>query len=180
MKLYKFSKLAGFFSAAIIGSSLLTLGCSKDLELEQCKVNYSKDNYSEAFKFCSVAAEQGHPEAQNILGNLYFCGRGVNKNNKESFKWYEKAAEQGFVEAQANLGSSYMLGIGVKQNFYEAKKWFEKAAKQGSSSSLRSLGNMYYNGYGVRQDYSKAKEYYGLACDNGDQLGCDIYKRLNK
>ena len=78
MKLHKFSKLAGFLSIAIIGSSLLTIGCSK--ELEQCKVNYSKYNYSEAFKFCSVAAEQGHAEAQFNLGYMYAHGQGVKQD----------------------------------------------------------------------------------------------------
>ena len=80
MKLSRFSKLARFLSIAIIGSILLTVGCSKDLELEQCKVNYSKDNYSEAFKFCSVAAEQGYADAQFNLGYMYDNGQGVKQD----------------------------------------------------------------------------------------------------
>ena len=144
MKLNKFSKLAGFLSIAIIISSLLTLGCSKDLELEQCKVNYSKDNYSEAFKFCSVAAEQGHPEAQ------------------------------------FNLGYMYQYGQGVKQDYIKAVEWYQKAAEQGNADAQFNLGFMYYNGEGVRQNYTKAKEYFGLACDNKDQDGCDMYKKLNQ
>ena len=56
MKLHKFSKLAGFLSVAIIGSSLLTLGCSK--ELEQCKVNYSKA--IESYKLaCDLGLSEG-------------------------------------------------------------------------------------------------------------------------
>ncbi|WP_293731417.1 SEL1-like repeat protein [uncultured Actinobacillus sp.] len=39
---------------------------------------------------------------------------------------------------------------------------------------------MYYNGQGVRQDKSKAKYYWGLACDNGDQMGCDNYRKLSE
>ena len=109
MKLHKFSKLAGFLSVAIIGSSLLTLGCSKDLELEQCKVNYSKYNYnySEAFKFCSVAAEQGHAEAQFNLGVMYDIGQGVKQDYFKAVEWYQKAAEQGLAYAQYNLGVMY-------------------------------------------------------------------------
>ena len=144
MKLHKFSKLAGFLSVAIIGSSLLTLGCSKDLELEQCKVNYSKYNYSEAFKFCSVAAEQGH------------------------------------AEAQFNLGVMYDNGQGVKQDYFKAVEWYQKAADQGQSDAQFNLGLLYYDGEGVRQNYTKAKEYFGLACDNKDQAGCDMYKKLNQ
>ena len=93
MKLYKFSKLAGFLSVAIIGSSLLTLGCSKDLELEQCKVNYSKYNYSEAFKFCSVAAEQGDAEAQFNLGVMYDNGQGVRQNYTKAKEYFGLACD---------------------------------------------------------------------------------------
>ena len=101
MKLHKFSKLAGFLSIAIIGSSLLTIGCSK--ELEQCKVNYSKYNYSEAFKFCSVAAEQGDASSQFNLGLLYANGRGVKQDYFKAVEWYQKAAEQGHPLAQIYL-----------------------------------------------------------------------------
>ena len=124
MKLNKFSKLAGFLSVAIIGSSLLTLGCSKDLELEQCKVNYSKYNYSEAFKFCSVAAEQGHAEAQFNLGVMYDIGQGVKQDYFKAVEWYQKAAEQGNALAQYNLGVMYAKGQGVRQNYTKAKEYF--------------------------------------------------------
>ena len=127
MKLNKFSKLAGFLSVAIIGSSLLTLGCSKDLELEQCKVNYSKYNYSEAFKFCSVAAEQGHAEAQFNLGVLYFNGQGVKQDFVNAKKWFEKAAKQGHAEAQCCLAGLYIQGLGVKQDLMNAKKMARKS-----------------------------------------------------
>ena len=122
MKLSKFSKLAGFLSIAIIGSSLLTIGCSK--ELEQCKVNYSKYNYSEAFKFCSVAAEQGHAEAQFNLGYMYQYGQGVKQDYFKAVEWYQKAAEQGDASAQYNLGVMYYNGQGVKQDYAKTKEYF--------------------------------------------------------
>ena len=180
MKLHKFSKLAGFLSVAIIGSSLLTLGCSKDLELEQCKVNYSKYNYSEAFKFCSVAAEQGHAEAQFNLGDMYDNGQGVKQDYFKAVEWYQKAADQGQSDAQFNLGYMYANGRGVKQDYFKAVEWYQKAAEQGNASAQYNLGIMYYDGEGVRQNYTKAKEYFGLACDNKDQDGCDMYKKLNQ
>ena len=124
MKLSRFSKLARFLSIAIIGSILLTVGCSKDLELEQCKVNYSKYNYSEAFKFCSVAAEQGHAEAQFNLGVMYDNGQGVKQDYFKAVEWYQKAAEQGIAQAQYSLGIMYYDGKGVRQNYTKAKEYF--------------------------------------------------------
>ena len=139
MKLYKFSKFSKFLSIAIIGSILLTVGCSKDLELEQCKVNYSKDNYSEAFKFCSVAAEQGYADAQYNLAKIYYLGKGVKQDFVNAKKWFEKAAKQGHAEAQCCLAGLYIQGLGVKQDLMNAKKWFEKAAKQGHAEATEFL-----------------------------------------
>lgn len=147
MNLSKFSKLSSFLSVAIISSSLLTVGWSKEdnlQELAQCKVKISESNFTEAFKYC------------------------------------KKAAEQGEVHAQYNLGNMYADGLGVKHDYFKAFEWYQKAAEQGNASAQYNLGIMYYDGEGVRQNYTKAKEYFGLACDNKDQKGCDMYRKLNQ
>ena len=74
----------------------------------------------------------------------------------------------------------YENGQGVKQDYFKAVEWYQKASEQGLAGAQFSLGNMYYFGQGVRQDYTKAKEYYGLACDNKNQSGCDMYRKLNQ
>ena len=106
MKLSRFSKLAGFLSIAIISSSLLNVGWSKEdnfQELEQCKVKFSERNYTEAFKYCKKSAEEGHAEAQFNLGVMYQYGRGVKQDYFKAFEWYQKAAEQGYADAQIYL-----------------------------------------------------------------------------
>ena len=127
MNLSKFSKLSSFLSVAIISSSLLTVGCSKEdnlQELEQCKVNFSKQNYTEAFKYCKKSAEQGHEEAQFNLGVMYAKGQGVKQDYFKAFEWYQKAAEQGNADAQCFLGFMYYNGEGVRQNYTKAKEYF--------------------------------------------------------
>ena len=183
MNLSKFSKLSSFLSVAIISSSLLTVGCSKEdnlQELEQCKVNFSKQNYTEAFKYCKKSAEQGHEEAQFNLGYMYQYGQGIKQDYFKAVELYQKAAEQGLAVAQFNLGVMYEEGRGVKQDYFKAFEWYQKAADQGYALAQYNLGLMYAKGQGVRQNYTKAKEYFGLACDNKDQDGCDMYKKLNK
>jgi hypothetical protein len=49
------------------------------------------------------AAEQGHVDAQNNLGALYFTGEGVDRDEQKAIEWFEKAAAQGNEEAIANL-----------------------------------------------------------------------------
>ena len=202
MKLYKFSKLAGFLSIAIIGSSLLTIGCSrfnnqseeKTVEdkskekdslianmdsatvFERCKLYYSSENYTEAFKCFQKAAEQGNALAQCNLGFMYEDGRGVKQDYFKAFEWWQKAAEQGNALAQYNLGVMYQYGQGVKQDYFKAVEWYQKAAEQGYAKAQFILGLIFFEG----KNYSKAKEYFGLACDNKDQDGCDMYKMLNQ
>ena len=49
----------------------------------------------EAFKWWSLAAEQGLSEAQFNLGRMYLEGVGVDKDQTKGMEWWEKAAEQG-------------------------------------------------------------------------------------
>ena len=206
MILNKFSKLAGFLSIAIIGSSLLTIGCSrfnnqseeKTVEdkskeedslianmdsatvFERCNLYYSSENYTEAFKYCKKSAEEGISDAQFTLGVMYQYGQRVKQDYFKAFEWYQKAAEQGNALAQFNLGFMYQYGQGVKQDYFKAFEWYQKAAEQGYADAQYSLGFMYRYGHGVRQNYTKAKEYFGLACDNKNQNGCDMYRKLNQ
>lgn len=73
----------------------------------------------------------------------------------------------------------YEFGLGVREDYQKAREWYEKSVAQGDSGGQCRFGRLYFNGHSVRQDYLQAKEWYGKSCDNGLQLGCDGYKRLN-
>mgnify|MGYP001789969387 FL=1 len=72
----------------------------------------------------------------------------------------------------------YANGQGVRQNYVQAVKWIEKAAMQGHVKAQYNVGAMYANGQGVRQNLRVAKAWLGMACNNGNRLGCDGYRRL--
>ena len=96
-------------------------------------------------------------------------------NSQEIFK----LANQGNAAAQSNLGLMYAEGQGVRQDYTQARQWFEKAASQDDAAAQFNLGVMYAKGQSVRQDIKRAQEYFGQACDNGEQQGCDAYRKLN-
>ncbi len=96
-----------------------------------------------------------------------------------TFSETQVLANQGLASAQFYLGVMYYKGEGVPQDDTKAIEWYTKAANQGYAAAQYNLGYMYYYGQGVRQNSNIAKEWYGKACDNGQQLGCDSYKRLN-
>ena len=77
-----------------------------------------------------------------------------------------------------------LLAVGIGQaawadNVPDFKKTLQ-AAEQGFAAAQYNLGVMYDNGQGVRQNYKIAKEWFSKACDNGIQLGCDAYRKLNQ
>ncbi len=57
----------------------------------------------EAAGLFMLAAEQGHVDAENNLGAMYYTGEGVARDEQKAIEWFEKAAAQGNEEAQANL-----------------------------------------------------------------------------
>ena len=52
-------------------------------------------NYLEAAKWLTLAAQQGDDVAQNNLGEMYSKGKGIEQNYFEAARWYLSAAEQG-------------------------------------------------------------------------------------
>ena len=59
---------------------------------------------AEAARWFRLAAEQGHADAQNYLGDRYWTGEGVPQDYAEAVHWYRLAAYQGVAEAQYFLG----------------------------------------------------------------------------
>ncbi|MBO8092775.1 MAG: sel1 repeat family protein [Prosthecochloris sp.] len=53
-------------------------------------------------------------------------------------------------------------------------------AESGNVGAQYTIGLKYDNGRGVKQDKRKEKEWFGKACDNGSQMGCDNYRKLNE
>ena len=76
-------------------------------------------------------AREGDAESQNILGSMYYHGKGVKQSYEQAFDWFQMAAEQGHAGAQYQLGWIYNDGKGVKQNSKKARAWLNKAKQQG-------------------------------------------------
>jgi len=57
----------------------------------------------EAIEWFQKAAEQGHIEAQNSLGDCYASDNYGQKDIAKAIEWYSKAAAQGHNMAKFNL-----------------------------------------------------------------------------
>ncbi len=129
-----------------------------------------ENNFKEAFKWYSMAANAGDADSQLELAILYGEGRGVAQNYTESLNWYIKSAEQNNHVAQYNLGVIYSEGKGVKVDNKEAVKWYTLAANNGDSTAQYNLGVIYFQGVeGVSKDIEKSFKWISKAAENGDE-----------
>lgn len=70
----------------------------------QPKQGSVRQNYAEAVKWFRMSAEQGHAEAQFLLGSMYADGEGVPWDFVKAHMWLTLAAAQGDENAQRNRG----------------------------------------------------------------------------
>lgn len=118
-------------------------------------------------------ADNGHADAQWVVGNMFASGDGMRHADPETAAFYYKeSAKQGHLEAQISLATLYRLGKGVERDFTEAAKWLYKAAEAGHPVAQSDLGDIFYSGENgeVAQNRAHAFEWYRLAARNGVAL----------
>jgi len=84
--------------------------------------------------------EKGKAWAQNMLGQRYEVGLGVDQSYQQARELYELAACQGNAISQFRLGIMYQHGQGVDQSNEQAKEYYEAAARQGLDFAQFNLG----------------------------------------
>jgi hypothetical protein len=91
-------------------------------------VAFDRSDYATALKIWMPQAQQGDPDAQTNVGEIYEKGLGITPDYEIAAVWYKKAAKQGFSRAQINLGYLYEKGLGVEQDLAKAMNWYRKAS----------------------------------------------------
>ncbi len=125
--------------------------------------------FRSAVRWLRKAAEQGHGEAQLLLGVFLSSGEVFSFlcDPEEAAEWFRKAAEQGLSGAQLALARQYQDGRGVPRDEREAVQWFTKAAEQGDEDAQFALGSIYFAGEGVKQDHKKAAIWIRKSAEQG-------------
>ncbi|MBA1147245.1 caspase family protein [Ectothiorhodospiraceae bacterium WFHF3C12] len=91
-------------------------------------VAYDRADYRSALKVWLQRAQEGDPEAQNYVGEIFEKGLGREPDYVSAAEWYRKAAEQGYARAQINLGFLYEQGLGVEEDIATALNWYRQAS----------------------------------------------------
>ena len=97
-----------------------------------------------AKKWYLKAAEQGHGDAQNNLGTMFFAGSGMSgPDYEQAVSWFRKAANQGQIDAFYNIGVCYENGYGVSQDKFQAYHgWYRAAANKGHAAAQSKLDQL--------------------------------------
>jgi TPR repeat protein len=147
----------------------LGLSCAARAGFPEGASAYNARNYTLAMREIAPLARAGNPDAQHLLGLMYYMGRGVARDYKQAFAWHLKAAEQGKADAQYVVGAMYYTGNAVPQDQKHAVTWFRKAAEQGHGEAQHALGLMYrYHVAGVPGDPVIAYMLWNLAAAGGN------------
>jgi len=132
----------------------------------------SKEEFSSAVKYYTVAAEKGHADAQFELAHSYERGLGIGLNTTKAQVWYAKAVKQYLKEADlknphgmTQLGTCYLNGTGVEKNEKAAVQWYRQAVDNNYAPALERMGYCYINGYGVPKNYQAAVQLYRQAAE---------------
>ncbi|KRY50644.1 Protein sel-1 -like protein 1 [Trichinella britovi] len=96
----------------------------------------TEQNFSKAFKYFNLAAEQGSPEGQVYLGTMYYHGWGVTQNLPAALKLFHLASQSGNVVAYYNLGQMHAMGLGVARSCSTAVEFYKNVAERGVWSTM--------------------------------------------
>jgi uncharacterized protein len=120
-----------------------------------------------ALRIWTPLAEQGAPDAQINLGQLFYN----QQDYANAVKWYTQAADQGVADAAFKLGQMYNAGQGVPQYFPSARRFYTIAAELGHADAQVSLGLMHSLGKGGPLDNVKAYMWARIAAYSGNRTG---------
>ena len=83
-------------------------------------------------KWYRLAAEQGHPQAQNNLGMKYELGQGVPQSYVRAHKWFDLAFAGGFELATngRDVVAKHMTPDQIAEAQRLAAEWLAKHEKQ--------------------------------------------------
>ncbi|WP_421784197.1 SEL1-like repeat protein [Kiloniella litopenaei] len=116
-------------------------------------------DYGEAERWFTRAAELGNVESQNRLGRAYEYGDWGHEDFDRALLWYGMAADQGDVSAQGSLARMY-LNSPKDDALPKAVKWLQRAVDGHDAFSEAALAYLYETGNGVPLNPERAFKLY--------------------
>jgi len=144
-----------------------------------CRAKHPKAGKEEIVKL-RAWVEKGKAWAQDMLGEKYLYGFGVEQSKQKAIELFELSARQGFAKAQFILGCLYDEGQGVDQSYKKAAEYYEAAAGQGIAGAQYNMGSLCANGYGVKQSFETARNWWMKAAAQGEENAIKALQDLDE
>ena len=125
-----------------------------------------KVDLDESRHWYSLAAEQGQPVAQYLLGRFYQRGLAASHPNYQQAKKWFNMAKGKYVPAAVALGYIYDT---VDDNYLQAYLAYNYGADKNNPISQFNLGLIFEEGKGQPVDATKAKTFYEAAAIQGNE-----------
>jgi len=119
---------------------------------EMGKRHCHEGDYGKALEYYTKAAELGHVAAHFCLGNVYYQGLGVEKDEKKALPHLEQGAIGGHPDARGILAVHEMKNGRMER----AAKHFIIAANLGDDPSLKLIKELFVKGIVSKEDYAAA------------------------
>ena len=127
---------------------------------------YAKDDHKAALPWALKAAEAGHLWGWNVVGDIYWEGKAVERNLPYVIECYEKTASYGNDSyACRQLGRLYFHGWGTEVDYARAVQWLERD-EESEYIKYDLLGICYLLGRGCRQDPARGKAFLEKSQDS--------------
>lgn len=134
---------------------------------------WQQGRFSEAMSVLRPLANQGNPEAQRIIGEMYFEGKGVGADKSTAIAWLKRAGEAGDKIAQYDLGYIFQTGSGVPHSEQSAQTWYIKSAMQGYVPAQVKLGDLLAD-----RNKPEALRWYEMAGFAGNKYAAERASRV--
>ena len=108
-----------------------------------CDLYIEQENYDEAIKLLKESSSESlKGYVYYKLGELYFYGKGVEKNYETSLEYFEKAHDNNYILSTFYLGYLYGSEF-VEQDLDKAIMYYKEGISNGYKELYRDLGLLY-------------------------------------
>lgn len=132
--------------------------------------------YDIAYTYFEKAAQNNHPSANWMIGNMIISNKVGNKNYDKAVHYFECAKKLGNVAAVNSLGICYKFGYGVKKDEIKALNYFMEAANKNYAYAFNNLG-IYYE---EQKEYEKSYNCFLQSASLGESYACNKIGELER
>lgn len=173
------------FGTALLLQTFVVRAVAGEVPDIKCK-DYRFLAKAERFSICKKEAEEGHAQAQLMLGYMYEFGEQVAKDKELGHHWFALAAAQQNAEAMSNIADD--LFYKMQDDFTMTGKQADpadvarmvdlwtRAAEKGYEPAQYQIGVWYEQG--PHPDLVKAYMYYEMSSRNGGAVSDELKHEL--